>query len=115
MSLLKVLFSIIIRTWSKDKQYAIFGADIWWNKGEELNVWSQGRLQKPIILWQGKTDPVNDWYLVWQGLPPFVLSYPPHLVRHYISRFELDDKSAVLDPFCGTGTTLVTLPVKNKA
>jgi hypothetical protein len=38
-----------------------------------------------------------------------VLSYPfpPHLVRHYIEDFELDEKDTVLDPFCGTGTTLV--------
>ena len=37
----------------------------------------------------------------------FVLSFPPHLVRDYIKKFELDEPSSVLDPFCGTGTTLV--------
>src|ERR1035438_5543115 len=37
----------------------------------------------------------------------FVLSFPPHLVRDYIKKFELDEFSFVLDPFCGTGTTLV--------
>jgi SAM-dependent methyltransferase len=37
----------------------------------------------------------------------FVLSFPPHLVRDYIKKFELDASSSVLDPFCGTGTTLV--------
>jgi SAM-dependent methyltransferase len=37
----------------------------------------------------------------------FVLSFPPHLVRDYIKKFELDESSSVLDPFCGTGTTLV--------
>jgi DNA methylase len=42
----------------------------------------------------------HDWYR-------FVLSYPPHLVRDYIDKFGLSDKSIVLDPFCGTGTTLV--------
>ena len=42
----------------------------------------------------------HDWYR-------FVLSYPPHLVRDYISNFELGEESVVLDPFCGTGTTLV--------
>jgi len=36
-----------------------------------------------------------------------VLSFPAHLVRTYIDRFGLDSNSAVLDPFCGTGTTLV--------
>ena len=42
----------------------------------------------------------HDWYR-------FVLSFPPHLVREYIHKFMLDEKSVVLDPFCGTGTTLV--------
>ncbi len=42
----------------------------------------------------------HDWYR-------FVLSFPPHLVRDYITKFELQKKSVVLDPFCGTGTTLV--------
>jgi DNA modification methylase len=43
---------------------------------------------------------VHDWYR-------FVLSFPPHLVRTYLERFELGAASRVLDPFCGTGTTLV--------
>lgn len=42
----------------------------------------------------------HDWYR-------FVLSYPPHLVRDYFARFELRASDSVLDPFCGTGTTLV--------
>jgi hypothetical protein len=42
----------------------------------------------------------HDWYR-------FVLSFPPHLVRQYLDRFETDPSSSVLDPFCGTGTTLV--------
>lgn len=42
----------------------------------------------------------HDWYR-------FVLSFPPHLVREYISRFELSSGACVLDPFCGTGTTIV--------
>ncbi len=44
--------------------------------------------------------PVHEWYR-------FVLSYPPHLVRDYVDRFGLDGDSLVLDPFCGTGTTIV--------
>lgn len=51
-----------------------------------------------------KLDPqdraFHDWYR-------FVLSFPPHLVRDYIQKFELNKNSVVLDPFCGTGTTLV--------
>lgn len=42
----------------------------------------------------------HDWYR-------FVLSYPPHLVRQYLSEFGLTKNDIVLDPFCGTGTTLV--------
>jgi SAM-dependent methyltransferase len=44
--------------------------------------------------------PVHDWYR-------FVLSYPPHLVRDYLRRFRITEQHRVLDPFCGTGTTLV--------
>ncbi len=43
---------------------------------------------------------VHDWYR-------FILSYPPHLVREYLQRFQMDASQRVLDPFCGTGTTLV--------
>ena len=42
----------------------------------------------------------HDWYR-------FVLSYPPQLVRTYIDEFQLDEASTILDPFCGTGTTVV--------
>lgn len=42
----------------------------------------------------------HDWYR-------FVLSYPPHLVRTYIEKFQLKKTDLVLDPFCGTGTTVV--------
>ncbi|MBU0510599.1 MAG: site-specific DNA-methyltransferase [Chloroflexi bacterium] len=42
----------------------------------------------------------HDWYR-------FVLSFPPHLVQDYIEDFELEGHHTVLDPFCGTGTTLV--------
>lgn len=49
---------------------------------------------------QASDRPVHDWYR-------FVLSYPPHLVREYVQRFSLDSGHCVLDPFCGTGTTLV--------
>lgn len=37
----------------------------------------------------------------------FVLSYPPHLVRDYLQKFEVSRNQRVLDPFCGTGTTVV--------
>lgn len=37
----------------------------------------------------------------------FVLAFPPHLVRDYIKDFGLGENHTLLDPFCGTGTTLV--------
>lgn len=45
-------------------------------------------------------EPIHNWYR-------FVLSFPPHLVEEYIKRFALRGDQTVLDPFCGTGTTLV--------
>jgi len=44
--------------------------------------------------------PVHDWFR-------FVLSFPPHLVREYLDRFKVSKGQRVLDPFCGTGTTVV--------
>jgi hypothetical protein len=44
--------------------------------------------------------PFHNWY-------NFVLSFPPHLVRHYLREFALAAGNIILDPFCGTGTTLV--------
>lgn len=43
---------------------------------------------------------VHDWYR-------FVLAFPPHLVRHYLDRFGVKPGYRVMDPFCGTGTTVV--------
>ena len=43
---------------------------------------------------------VHEWYR-------FVLSFPPHLVQDYLHRFDVGPLDTVLDPFCGTGTTLV--------
>ena len=43
---------------------------------------------------------VHGWYR-------FVLSFPSHLVRDYLTAFGVDSTQRVLDPFCGTGTTLV--------
>ena len=37
----------------------------------------------------------------------FVLSFPPHLVRDYLEDFGIKSGEVVLDPFCGTGTTIV--------
>lgn len=42
----------------------------------------------------------HDWYR-------FVLSFPPHLVQDYLRKFEIQQNDLVLDPFSGTGTTLI--------
>lgn len=57
---------------------------------------SNGRLNK---LYDEDTA-VHAWYR-------FVLSYPPHIVRDYLSSFGAHEGSVLLDPFCGTGTTIV--------
>lgn len=44
--------------------------------------------------------PAHGWYR-------FVLSFPPQLVRSCLDRLEVEPGQTVLDPFCGTGTTLV--------
>ena len=45
-------------------------------------------------------DRVHGWYR-------FVLAFPDHLVRDLLERFSVGQDEFVLDPFCGTGTTLV--------
>lgn len=59
---------------------------------------------REINRYSNKLDPqdraFHDWYR-------FVLSFPPHLVHHYLEDFGLGSHQVILDPFCGTGTTLV--------
>ena len=43
---------------------------------------------------------VHDWYRI-------ILGYSDHLVGGLLDEFHLDPKASVLDPFCGSGTTLV--------
>jgi hypothetical protein len=45
-------------------------------------------------------DLVHRWYR-------FVLAFPDHLVTEMCERFNANQGDMVLDPFCGTGTTLV--------
>ncbi len=58
------------------------------------STWSDRNKLRP------EDQPVHGWYR-------FVLSFPPHLVRDYLRRFGVRPSETVLDPFCGTGTTLV--------
>ena len=49
---------------------------------------------------QEEDSAVHRWYR-------FVLSFPPHLVRDCLEDFGIRNGGLVLDPFCGTGTTIV--------
>ncbi|RRR66941.1 MAG: DNA methyltransferase [Candidatus Viridilinea halotolerans] len=62
---------------------------------------TQGQRKNPTINHLDPRDAAaHDWYR-------FVLSYPPHLVAAYIERFGVAEGQWVLDPFSGTGTTVV--------
>lgn len=61
---------------------------------------NSGRINGDANRLQASDRPAHDWYR-------FVLSFPPHLVRDYAKKFALSNESCVLDPFCGTGTTVV--------
>jgi DNA modification methylase len=65
-----------------------------------LNASLQARPRREDNKLRIEDRPAHDWYR-------FVLSYPPHLVRDYLGRFGVGGDSLVLDPFCGTGTTIV--------
>ncbi len=71
--------------------------------GRQLGLEIPGLPRVPLLAdnrLQDEDRPIHEWYR-------FVLSFPPHLVREYVRRFDLDPGQRVLDPFCGTGTTLV--------
>ena len=64
-------------------------------------VCSGDSINRTRNLLKPKDRAVNDWYR-------FVLSFPSHLVRDYLDTFDVvGRRQQVLDPFCGTGTTLV--------
>jgi DNA modification methylase len=70
-----------------------------------LAIWTEigqdAQIKNGVLNRLGVDDrAAHDWYR-------FVLSFPPHLVRQYIQQFRLESASMLLDPFCGTGTTLV--------
>ena len=66
------------------------------------HVWpkSPARTKREINKLSPLDRSAHDWYR-------FVLSFPPHFVRDYLQRFGITSNKRVLDPFCGTGTTLV--------
>ena len=63
-------------------------------------ITKQARYRSEINQLFAADHAAHNWYR-------FVLSFPPHLVRDYLQRFGLTPQQRVLDPFCGTGTTVV--------
>lgn len=58
-------------------------------------------LSRPVINQLRVGDrAAHDWYR-------FVLSFPAHLVQTYLEKFSSGSGQQMLDPFCGTGTTVV--------
>ena len=96
---------MLTSTVSRDNKSNCFGL-----AGGPVNCWAMPvALKSPLPKVTARSDSnrlepadraAHDWYR-------FVLSFPPHLVRDYIERFELSSRACVLDPFCGTGTTIV--------
>jgi len=68
----------------------------------EFKKYSNGNANKLDI----NDFPFHHWYR-------FVLSFPPHLVREYINKFQLKRGNTILDPFCGTGTTVLEAKINH--
>jgi SAM-dependent methyltransferase len=49
---------------------------------------------------EARSEPVHRWFV-------FPHSYSPALVRHLFEKLDVAEGAAVLDPFCGAGTTLL--------
>jgi DNA modification methylase len=60
----------------------------------------QGRTRAKSTIQKLKDARIHDWYR-------FVLAYPDHLVSNMLNQFGVRRDQLVLDPFAGTGTTLV--------
>ena len=52
-----------------------------------------------------KKEPIHNWYYFKEG-------FSKKLVDFFIDKFEVEEKSLVLDPFCGSGTTLLACKQK---
>jgi hypothetical protein len=61
---------------------------------------SLGQYTGPITFRSNETTPVHRWW-------PYVQGYSAEFVRGTLERADLDPRSVVLDPFAGSGTSLV--------
>lgn len=67
----------------------------------------QSLAQQPKDKPSGKINRLEDLDKPFHSWYRFVLSFPPHLVRQYFDLFGIQLGQVILDPFCGTGTTVV--------
>jgi len=58
-------------------------------------------LKKLVTFIPNKIEPIHNWYYFKEG-------FSKQLVDIFLDRFNLNENSIVLDPFCGVGTTLLT-------
>ncbi len=93
------MLSTVSSTGGIAQPIALPGSELW-PKVANVSSAARPRTNGSMNTLLARDAPAHDWYR-------FVLSFPPHLVRDYAQRFGLDAGSCVLDPFCGTGTTLV--------
>lgn len=77
------------------------------SKQQNGRLFSNTEDDNPALITNGQANKLfpedrafHNWYR-------FVLSFPPHLVANYIEKFNIHPGQTILDPFCGTGTTLV--------
>ncbi len=86
-------------------QFNLFNDDI-------FSVYEKNNLKYSIVdlsditFRGGIREAVHSWF----RLTP---SYSPELVRYFINLFNVDNKSLLLDPFLGKGTTLIEAQKKN--
>ncbi|MCL4870239.1 MAG: DNA methyltransferase [Anaerolineae bacterium] len=80
------------------------------HKQEPLPLWNpaadclEPSTVNPITNKSNDLDPADRPFHQWYR---FILSFPPHLVRDYLYDFKVRENAKILDPFCGTGTTLI--------
>jgi hypothetical protein len=112
------VFSSRLTAWNRWRRLAEAKTELVTNSFSqplELDLSDIGPPADPKPLRVGRTTParpVEDNRVRWLDRSAhqwyrFVLSFPPHLVRDYAKKFGLGSHHRVLDPFCGTGTTVV--------
>lgn len=70
------------------------------------NFFEGKRIERIVTPYQNKKLPLYDWY-------NFNHSFSRDLVIGLIEKFELSGQDRILDPFCGSGTTLLASKEKD--